>query len=199
MVVSHHTLSCVQWNARGLTKSRLEEFKNYLSLHNPNIILLSETHWKPTFNITFHAYNCTKLDRFEQRGGGVAIFSHKFLAIAPLDITPAVVAFEAVRVSVRSLEYGLIDVISVYCPTGSCSVQEVSLLFDRPGRPCIIGGDSNGHCHMWESNSRPNRCGRSTTSALEQLPDITLVTPKDLATRVCPGSGRSSTLDLIFA
>ena len=176
---SHHTLSCVQWNAPGLTISCLEEFKNDLSFHNPHIVLLSETHWKPTFNITFNAYNCTKLDRLEQRGGGDAILSHKSLAIPPLDITPAIVAFEAVGVSVQSLEYGLIDVISVYCPKGACSVQDVSLLFHRPDRPCIIGGDFNGHCHMWKSNSRSNRCGRSITSALKQLPDFTLVTPKD--------------------
>jgi hypothetical protein len=37
-------IKIIQWNARGLYRSRLEEFKNHLRNHNTHIVLLSETH-----------------------------------------------------------------------------------------------------------------------------------------------------------
>jgi hypothetical protein len=33
-------LSCLQWNARGLTKSKLEEFRILLNKFNPDLVFL---------------------------------------------------------------------------------------------------------------------------------------------------------------
>lgn len=46
-------LTIIQWNARGLTKARLEEFRNYLSSFNLHIVLLNETFWRNIFEIKF--------------------------------------------------------------------------------------------------------------------------------------------------
>ena len=49
--------NCLQWNARGLTKSKLEEFRHYLSLINPEVTLLSETHWNSGFAPKFKSHH----------------------------------------------------------------------------------------------------------------------------------------------
>jgi hypothetical protein len=38
------TIKCIQWNARGLTKSKLEEFRRMLSSVKPEIVLLHTLH-----------------------------------------------------------------------------------------------------------------------------------------------------------
>lgn len=62
----------IQWNARGLTKSKLIEFKYNLRLLSPDVVILSETHWKPNSIPTFKAYNLISKNR-EDDYGGVAI------------------------------------------------------------------------------------------------------------------------------
>ena len=46
-------ITTIQWNARGLSKAKLEEFQFFLSYSSPTIVLLSETHWSDTKNVLF--------------------------------------------------------------------------------------------------------------------------------------------------
>ncbi len=71
--MSTNQLKCLQWNARGLTKSRLEEFRTLLNSHDPDIVFLSETHWNQFFQVKFRNYSTLKKDRNNRRGGGVAL------------------------------------------------------------------------------------------------------------------------------
>ena len=72
-------LKCLQWNSRGLTKARLEEFRNLLNTEDPDLVFLSETYWKPRFTVKFTTYEIFKLDRSTIRGGGVALLVKKSL------------------------------------------------------------------------------------------------------------------------
>ena len=60
--ISTNKLICLQWNARGLTKSRLEEFRTLLNSHDPAIVFLSETHWNKFFQVKFRNYSILKKD-----------------------------------------------------------------------------------------------------------------------------------------
>lgn len=92
-------LKILQWNARGLYKSRLEEFKNNLRSHNPHIVLLSETHWKNEYKVKFSSYNSFVLNRVGQ-GGGVAILTKKNMQATTLGVEPNE-NFEAIGVTIK--------------------------------------------------------------------------------------------------
>jgi hypothetical protein len=79
---------CLQWNARGLTKSKLEELRHYLSLVNPEVALLSETHWNSGFAHKFKPHHILRKDHPNRLGGGVAILISKSLQFSPITHNP---------------------------------------------------------------------------------------------------------------
>jgi exonuclease III len=185
---------CVQWNARGLTKSKLEEFRHFLSLVKPEIVLLSETHWKEPCRVKFKAYNILKKNRPDRPGGGVAILVNKQLSFNPIPLTPHD-SVEAIGVSILSRNNSYSDFISAYAPKGDCDMLDVSEFFNRPN-PVVIGGDFNGHHPMWETNALANKAGKTIFESILNSNDVCLVTPIDLGTRIDPASGKLSTIDL---
>ena len=64
-----NSLKCIQWNARGLTKSRLEEFRILLNPDDRDLIVLSETFWNNNFIVKLKNYSILKKDRITRRGG----------------------------------------------------------------------------------------------------------------------------------
>nr|CAH0102047.1 unnamed protein product [Daphnia galeata] len=141
-------LQILQWNARGLFRAKLQEFRENLRSVNPIFVFLSETHWKNEYTIKFSADNSYLLNRPGQ-GGGVAILVKKAIQTNILTL-PYLPNLEAVGVSVK-LNYSLIDLISVYCPNGNqCNAQEINLLFNTPRNKAIIGGDFNVHSEHTE-------------------------------------------------
>lgn len=110
---------------------------------------------------------------------------------------PSLNSMEAVTVSVSTPCYPSLEAISVYSPRGDISPEEILQSCSR-SQPFIIGGDFNSHHHMWESNTIPNTGGNSIWKTLMELPDIALLTPKDLCTRIDPSTNKQSTIDLTF-
>lgn len=120
-----NNFTCVQWNGRGLTKARLEEFRRFLSLVKPDLVLLSETHWKPYYNVSFKSYHILKKDRPISPGGGVAILIQKNLRFSSIKLTlPDTV--EAIGVSIMTPANRPIDFISAYVPKGDCEATNIS-------------------------------------------------------------------------
>jgi hypothetical protein len=196
-LISPNNFKCVQWNARGLTKAKLEEFRQFLSSVSPDIVLLSETHWKPYFNVLFKSYHVLKEDRPHKAGGGVAILIKKNIRFSPFSFTPSA-TIEAIGASILLSNNSQIDLISIYVPKGDCEVADVEHLFNRIN-PTLIGGDFNGHHSMWESDSQSNKAGRSIAEAILNSNSMCLLTPRNLGTRIDPGSGKTSTIDLTNA
>jgi ribonuclease HI len=189
-------LRCIQWNARGLSKSKLEEFRNFISSTNPEIVLLSETHWTDAFNVKFKAYHIAKKNRPNRMGGGVAILIHKSLQFLPLNLKETH-SVEAIGVQVICSNNTPCNFISAYVPKGDCDTDEIVNLISA-GNNFVTGGDFNGHHGAWESNARANKAGRSIMDALLQQQNACLITPPDLGTRVDPATGKESTIDLVF-
>lgn len=128
------SIKYVQWHARGLTKSKLSEFKHFLSSFSPEIVLLSETHWHDRFNVKFEQFFLLKKNRIGTQGGGVAILVHRSLQFNPFIInTPESV--EAIGVSLFSSQFGPINFISVYCSRGSFGVNDIVSLFNSENPP----------------------------------------------------------------
>ncbi len=195
--IPHNNLQVIQWNARGLTKAKLEEFKQFLSSVCPDIVLLCETHWKPYFNVMFKSYHVIKKDRPNRAGGGVAILIKKNINFSPFSLTlPDTI--EAIGVSIKTSTNSQIDIISIYVPKGDCEVADIELLFNRPN-PILVGGDFNGHHSMWESDTQTNKAGRSISEALLNSNSICLLTPHNLGTRIDPSTGKPTTIDLTIA
>ena len=138
-----YTIKILQWNAWGLFRAKLKEFRENLRSVNPLLVFLSETHWKNEYTIKFSTYNSYLLNRPGQ-GGGVAILVKKAIQTNILTL-PNLQNLEVVGVSVK-LNDSIIDLISVYCPNGNqCYTKEIELLFNTSRNKAIIGGDFNGH------------------------------------------------------
>jgi hypothetical protein len=189
-------LKCLQWNSRGLTKARLEEFRNLLNTEDPDLVFLSETYWKPRFTVKFKTYEIFKLDRSTIRGGGVALLVKKSLQAHAIP-SPVTGTLEVIGAQVPT-KTGPVNCFSVYSPRGDCTAEEINLLLP-PQLPFIVAGDFNAHHSLWESNSTENLAGKSIFAAITDHPDATIITPKDLGTRIKPSSGKSSTIDLFIS
>ena len=66
-MTTQRQLKIIQWNARGLNKSNLTEFKANLDTLDPTIVLLSETHGNNNFKPSFSNYNlvfCSRRNSF---------------------------------------------------------------------------------------------------------------------------------------
>ncbi|KAI9556127.1 hypothetical protein GHT06_018700 [Daphnia sinensis] len=191
---STNNLKCLQWNARGLTKTKLEEFYHYLSLVNPEVVLLSETHWNSSFAPKFKTHHILKKDRPNRLGGGVAILISKSLQFSPIHLyTPDTV--EAIGASVLLKNNKQIDFISIYIPKADCETEDIENILNR-SNPYVIGGHFNGHHTLWETNTNINKAGRSIYEALINDTNACLITTPNLTTRIDPASGKPSTIDL---
>ncbi|GFS83564.1 hypothetical protein TNCV_1657811 [Trichonephila clavipes] len=71
-----NTLRVYSWNANGVKKN-LEELKESIIFHNPDLIGIQETHLRPPDRISIPNYTCHRSDRLTHRGGGTAIFCKK--------------------------------------------------------------------------------------------------------------------------
>lgn len=189
-------ISLIQWNARGLTKARLEEFRNFLSLQNPSVVMLNETFWNNKTNIKFKNYQIIKKDRTDRPGGGVAMLIHSSIQFKTLEICPSR-NLETVGISIKTTSHGPVDIITSYCPLGNCEKEEFQLLTNRRN-DFILGEDFNAHHELWEPDRRRNKSGKSIYSTMLEDPDLTLLTPPNLATYICPSSSKPSTIDLTF-
>ncbi|KZS06599.1 Uncharacterized protein APZ42_029899, partial [Daphnia magna] len=192
--IPSNNFKCIQWNARGLSKAKLKEFRQQISILNPEVVLLSETHWNSDFAPKFKSHHILRKDRPNRLGGGVAILIRKSLQFTPLPITtPDTV--EAIGVSILCTNKKHIDFISVYIPKDDCETADIELLLKRDN-DFLVGGDLNGHHSLWEPNGAENKAGKSIYEALINDPNACLITPPNLNTRIDPASGKSTTIDL---
>jgi uncharacterized protein YegP (UPF0339 family) len=61
----------LQWNARGLTKAKLEDFRHFLSSVNQEIVILSETYWSSGVAISLKPTTSSRRTAQQNGGGGV--------------------------------------------------------------------------------------------------------------------------------
>ena len=93
-----------------------------------------------------------------------------------------------------------ISIANCYAPKNNkFSLKQFKLIVNACGLVKIISGDINLHHRMWDSVSPENSIATSLTNyILEPQNKLSLVTPKDLNTRLNPQTGHYSTIDLTF-
>lgn len=109
----------------------------------PTAVLLSETHWLDNKQVKFKRYKVVLLNRQTGQGGGVAILVRKTITSSCLPL-PQLEHIEAVGIKIK-LNNKYLDLVSVYCPHGNCSDDEISRLFSAMGETALVDGDFNGH------------------------------------------------------
>ena len=129
-------LKCLQWNARGLTKSRLEEFRSLLNSLDPDLVFISETYRNKKYQIRFKKFFTLNRNRNTRRGGGVTLLVKKSLQFSAL---PSCSTRKGAKIQVES---GPVHCFSVYCPRGDCQADEIKNLLNCPS-PVILAGDLN--------------------------------------------------------
>ena len=98
--MTRNPIKLLQWNARSLYRSKLEEFKNNLRKINPHLVLLSETHWNEKYIHKFSAFNSIYINRQGQEGG-VAILVKKTIQYTKL-LLPRLDTIEATGIPLNS-------------------------------------------------------------------------------------------------
>ena len=195
------SLSVFQLNIRGFNQAKRKELQNILVRHAPDIFLLQETFLKQE-NIVhdFKGYNIARWDRVHKTGGGLLSLVKNDLAFRIHDPSPQ-----------GEMEVGIIDIkllgsnkwISIancYAPkTNKFSLNQFKLIVNACGPVKIISGDFNLHHRMWDTVSPEDPIATPLTDyILEPINKLSLVTPKDLNTRLNPQTGKYSTIDLTF-
>lgn len=67
-------LNIIQLNCHSVISiSRKNQIKLFIQTHNPDILLLSETHLKPHHNLIITGYDIYRTDRIDKAGGGTAV------------------------------------------------------------------------------------------------------------------------------
>ncbi|GFX55683.1 RNA-directed DNA polymerase from mobile element jockey [Trichonephila clavipes] len=151
-----NTLRVYSWNANGVKKN-LEELKDSIIFHNPDLIRIQETHLRPPDRISIPNYTCHRSDRLTHRGGGTAIFvknSIKHHAILSTSNT-----FENTTVIIQLGNNTKVNMVCIYeHPHGSINVTELDAILAHNNRNFLFG-DFNAKHSSWNpgrSNANGN-------------------------------------------
>ncbi|GFU98366.1 probable RNA-directed DNA polymerase from transposon X-element [Trichonephila clavipes] len=149
-------LRVYSWNANGVKKN-LEELKDSIIFHNPDLIGIQKTHLRPPDRISIPNYTCPRSDRLTHRGRGTAIFvknSIKHHAILSTSNT-----FENTTVLIQLGNNTKVTMACIYKhpPHGSINVTELDAILAHNNRTFLFG-DFNAKHSSWNPG-RSNATG----------------------------------------
>ena len=144
---STHTFTAANWNACGV-KSKLPELAHFISEHDLDIILISETHLKPNINFSVPNYNTFRTDRLHHRNGGTAVLVKRSLQ-ACLVHEDRSNGYEATTVKLKLPKLGKINFTAIYNPPDNLLTEEdLNRLFPTNVRT-VVAGDLNSKNIAW--------------------------------------------------
>ena len=193
-------LSFLQFNCRDI-KSSNSELKNYLFSFYPICACLCETFLKPYNKFKIPGYNVLREDRISAPRGGLALLIKDKTPYLELELSPFPDGLLEVQGPKISINSHWVYVLNIYNPCKNISYEEFVHYFDQLGSDQIILGDFNAHHPDWSystsirNSTITNQSGNALSEVLLQSPNLVLLTPKGLPTRLDP-RGTLSTLDL---
>ncbi|GFV58273.1 putative RNA-directed DNA polymerase from transposon X-element [Trichonephila clavipes] len=115
-------LSLCSWNANGLL-GKITELKIFIEKHSPDLILIQETHLRPSHNINIANYICYRNDRPTSNEnyrafGGTLILIKNSIKHYSLP-TPSMQTIEATIVILTPIDHDPISIVSIYIPPRS--------------------------------------------------------------------------------
>ncbi|GFV37002.1 probable RNA-directed DNA polymerase from transposon X-element [Trichonephila clavipes] len=155
-------LSLCSWNANGIL-SKLTELKIFIEQHSPHLILIQETHLRPSHNINIANYTCFRNDRptssdNNRAFGGTLILVKNAINHYSLP-TPPMQTIEATIVILTPFDHDPISIVSVYIPPNS---DEYTFTIDienliQTSSNCVLFGDFNALHTAWNCNTNSSR------------------------------------------
>ncbi|GFW30711.1 probable RNA-directed DNA polymerase from transposon X-element [Trichonephila clavipes] len=155
-------LSLCSWNPNGIL-SKITELKIFIEQHSPDLILIQETHLRPSHNINIANYTCYRNDRptssdNNRASGGTLILVKNAINHYSLP-TPPMQTIEATIVILTPLDHDPISIVSVYVPPKS---DEFTFTIDienliQTSSNCVLFGDFNASHTAWNCNSNSSR------------------------------------------
>ncbi|GFW46069.1 probable RNA-directed DNA polymerase from transposon X-element [Trichonephila clavipes] len=155
-------LSLCSWNANGIL-SKLTELKVFIEQHSPDLILIQETHLRPSHNINIANYTCYRNDRptssdNNRAFGGTLILVKNAINHYSLP-TPPLQTIEATIVILTPFDHDPISIVSVYIPPNS---DEYTFTIDienliQTSSNCVLFGDFNATHTAWNCITNSSR------------------------------------------
>ncbi|GFW55108.1 probable RNA-directed DNA polymerase from transposon X-element [Trichonephila clavipes] len=186
-------LSLCSWNANGI-KNKLFELKIFVEKHCPDIILIQETHLRPSQHINICNYNCYRNDRITDgpASGGTLIFIKSTIPHFVPHSTP-LQHIEATTITLNPPNVNPVTITSIYIPP-----QSDKFLFTldlenilQINSNCVIFGDFNATHNAWNCSHNSTR-GTQLKNFTDTL-NINIAFP-NMPTRY--GTHSSNTLDI---
>ncbi|GFV19330.1 putative RNA-directed DNA polymerase from transposon X-element [Trichonephila clavipes] len=154
---NNSNLTLVSWNANGI-RTRVDEFREFISEWNPDIINLQETHLQPCHHLAFPNYNIYRTDR-TCRGGGTAILIKRSIPHHEIVINNP--SFETTAIKIERTNLQPITVISAYrSPRKPILIQDLHQLF-RNQDYVLVAGDLNAKHASWSPIAQQNVAGHT--------------------------------------
>lgn len=144
------TLSLGLWNARGIS-GHVEELKLFLTEHNIDIMLITESWLQENIQIYFPGYNIHKADHPSNRlRGGAAILVKEEISHFPCDpVTTTQLQMASIKIVTTS---GELAISSLYLPPKiPWTEADFNQILNDLGSKFIIGGDFNAKSRLWGS------------------------------------------------
>lgn len=184
----------MQWNARSAVANK-HSLNMFLSVHNVDIALISETWFKPGVNVSFNGYHIIRKDRFDGKAG-VAILIKAKIPYKEINIVSnfdSEICACAAKVFVNTRQ---ITLTSVYRPPNVFTeTAGWENLFAQFSCPLIIGGDFNAHNRLWGS-SKNDSVGDQILEVIDNRGYIIVNNGSD--TRVGRPGQKDSAVDITF-
>lgn len=146
-------ITIMHWNANGII-AKMTELLNFVAEHNPDFIMLNETHTKPTNKITIPNYQTYKCDRITHQGGGSAILAHRKYITSVFNISSKDNIDEtSIVLQLDNSNYKLTSVYNP--PKNNIKEDHVKSFFDNDYKTIVIG-DLNAKNTAWGCNKTNN-------------------------------------------
>ncbi|GFV94215.1 probable RNA-directed DNA polymerase from transposon X-element [Trichonephila clavipes] len=185
-------LSLCSWNANGLL-SKIFEFNLFVEKYDPDILLLQETHLRPTHNTNIKNYTCYRNDRITDgpaTGGTLIFIKNSIPHVNPP--TPTFHHVEATTVTITPPNANPVSITSIYIPPRSDNrlfTLDLETILQINSN-CVIFGDFNATHSAWN-------CSHNSTrgTQLKTFTDATNLEIAFPASHTRYGYNSSNTLD----
>lgn len=189
-MMAQHNLKIIQYNCRGITtRAKQTELKYFIDIHNPDIVLLSETFLKAKHTFIVPQYKIYRTDRTDW-GGGTAILIKSNIKHKTIN-SPQSNSFNDTTGIKVFLNGQTISVFSIYS-TNKILETDIKYLINQDNK-VIIAGDFNARHKDWYCNNY-NSSGIAVRNFLKNNPHIKMHFP-DGYTYFAPKAESDSILD----
>ncbi|XP_035231623.1 uncharacterized protein LOC118203460 [Stegodyphus dumicola] len=143
---THSYLRISLFNANGVYYKKLE-LMDFLSAHDIDIMLISETHLKPCDKFKIPGYSVIRSDRLRTTRGGTAVVIKNHIKFNTIKLpTTTRLEYTAILASSTTNENYLI--VAAYNPPQDINLQDLDIIMST-NFPTILAGDLNAKDRSW--------------------------------------------------